>query len=273
MAAEEMPPGGRGRTPLDPAVVRSSILAHPPWRDVQVLGSTSSTNDVVADAARAGAGEGLVVVADEQRAGRGRLDRSWVSPPRAGLTLSVLLRPAVVPERWPWLPLVAGVAAARSLGAVSGLDVRLKWPNDLLVRGAKVGGLLAEVTAGAVVVGLGVNVTTTRQELPRADATSLSIELGRSDLDRGALLADLVVGLGGAYLGWSRTGGDPAGPRAAYRAVCDTIGSAVTVGLPDGAVLRGRAVDVDVQGRLVVESATGLTALSAGDVTHVRPDA
>ena len=144
------------------------------WSEVLVVARTGSTNTDCAARARAGAPEGLVLAAEEQTAGRGRLGRTWLSPPRAALTFSVLLRPAgVPPARRGWLPLLAGVATATAVRHVSGLDARLKWPNDLVLGPRKLAGILAEQSGDAVIVGIGVNVSATRAELPVTGAAAL----------------------------------------------------------------------------------------------------
>lgn len=256
------------RPPLVARTLARAVRATPPWNEVHVLQTVGSTNDLVATAARGGQPEGLVVVAEHQTGGRGRLDRQWVSPPRAGLTFSVLLRPAVAAAVRPWVPLLLATAAAEALSARCDLDVSLKWPNDLLVGGRKVGGMLAESTGDAVVVGIGLNVSTRGDELPRADATSLSIETG-GVVDRLPVLLAVLRAMGPAYTSW-----DGAAESAArrYRARCDTIGRPVRVSLPGGTTLDGEAADVDDSGCLVVRAADGTTtAVSAGDVVHVRP--
>lgn len=253
------------RPPLQTRSLTRNLPA--PWREVRVLDSIGSTNDYVAALARGGAPEGLVVVAEHQFLGRGRLDRTWASPPRAGLTFSVLLRPAVPAAVRPWLPLLLAAAAAEALSARCDLDVSLKWPNDLLVQGRKLGGVLAESTGDAVVVGFGINVSTRRDELPRDDATSLSLETG-GVVDRGPVLLALLRTMGPAYTTWR---GDAEEAAYRYRERCDTVGRAVRVTLPGDVVLAGEAVAVDLAGRLVVRAADGSeTAVSAGDVVHVR---
>jgi BirA family biotin operon repressor/biotin-[acetyl-CoA-carboxylase] ligase len=253
------------RPSLRETELRRLLGASRPWREVRVLPETGSTNEVCAVAGREGEPEGLVVVAESQTRGRGRLDRSWISPPRAGLTFSMLLRPAVPAARLPWLPLLVAVAAARETSRRCELDVRLKWPNDLLVGGQKVGGVLAEATGGAVVAGLGLNVSTRREELPYEGATSLAIETG-GVVDRSPLLLALLRSIGPAYLDWVAAGGSSVAVRAAYLRLSDTIGRDVSVSLPGGEVVTGTASDVDEDGRLVV----GGRAISAGDVTSVR---
>ena len=258
------------RPPLREAALSAQVRRSPTWRGVRVLQEAGSTNDVVAAAAREGEAEGLVVVAEEQTGGRGRLGRTWSSPPRAGLTVSMLLRPRVAPARRGWLPLLVATALAEVLEEHSGVaDVSLKWPNDVLVGGAKVAGLLAEVVGDAVVVGVGINVTTRRDELPRPDATSLRLAGARA-VDRAPLLLALLRGVGPAYLGWA-AGTEDAGVREAYRARCGTLGQRVRVALPGDETIEGAAVDVDPHGALVVTVDGVPRTVSAGDVVHVRP--
>lgn len=235
------------------------------------MAETTSTNDLVVAAARAGEPSGLVVVAESQTGGRGRLDRSWESPPRAGLTFSLLLRPRGVPAaRLGWLPLLVGAAAAQALADLCDLDVVVKWPNDLLVGDRKVAGVLAEVAGDAVVVGLGINVLTTRAELPTEAATSLALE-SRHPVDRTPVLLAVLRAVGPAYTAWTGAGGDPAAVAAQYRDRCVTVGRAVRVLLPGQPAVVGTAVAVDDDGRLVVRDDAGReTALTAGDVVHVR---
>ncbi len=244
------------RPPLRPLAL-SRALAPEGWR-LDVLTETPSTNAVVAERARAGAPAGLVVVAELQVAGRGRLDRTWVSPPRAGLTFSVLLRPELPPEQWSWIPLWAGLAVADAVRDRCGLATELKWPNDVLVGGRKVCGLLAEATGdGAVVLGIGLNVTTRREELPHDGASSLALE-GASTTDRDTLLRAVLRS-------WSAVAA--AADPDAYRARCGTLGRRVRVELPGGRAVEGTAEAVDDEGRLVVDG----TPYAAGDVVHLRP--
>lgn len=256
------------RPPLREAELRRA-LSGSRWSDLRVVPSTGSTNADVVTAARAGAGEGLVLATEWQQAGRGRLGRTWSAPPRSGLTFSVLLRPTVPAASLGWLPLLAGLAAASALSRVTGVDLRLKWPNDVLAGERKLAGILAERMGDAVVLGIGVNVTLRRDELPTATATSLALE-GAEALDRDTLLRAVLRDLDRGYAGFVGHRGDPAGVRAAYRSASATLGREVRVLLPGDATLAGHATDVDEQGRLVVTGPHGSTAVAAGDVLHVR---
>jgi len=241
---------------------------------VEAVGSTNA--ELVARAAGDEA-EGLVLVAEHQQAGRGRLDRTWTSPPRAGLTVSVLLRPDVPAARRAWLSLLTGVALAEAVSEVAGVRASLKWPNDLLAPdGAKLAGILAESTGTAVVVGVGLNVSTRREELPDT-GTSLALEAG-APVDRAAVLLGLLGAFERRYLRWTAVLGDPvtSGLARDYLAWCSTVGTTVTVTLPDGSTLDGVAEAVDWDGRLVVRTDAGVVELASGDVRHVRrraPDA
>lgn len=246
--------GDLDRPPLRAAALQRA-LEPDGWR-VEVLDSTGSTNAVVAERARAGEPHGLVVAAEEQTMGRGRLGRLWVSPPRAGLTFSVLVRPDLAPDRLGWLPLLGGLAVATALREQAGVDAALKWPNDVLIGGKKVCGLLAEAVDGAVVLGVGLNVTTHQDELPHDQATSLQLE-GATTTDRETLLKAVL-----------RTLADVVGDRSysAYRQLCSTLGRQVRVELPGGAGVEGVAEAVDAEGRLVVDG----MPYAAGDVVHLR---
>lgn len=265
------------RPPLDARALAAGLAGEGrPWREIRVVEETGSTNADLLDAAQSGAGAGLVLVAEAQSAGRGRSGREWVSPPRAGLTFSVLLRPgpAVPVDRWGWLPLLAGLAVQRALAGLAEVEALLKWPNDVLLGPTrrKAGGLLVQVTGGAAVLGIGLNVSTRENELPHAGATSLAIE-DAACTDRDPLLRAVLRRLATDYDRWQAASGDPAasGLHAGYVAVCDTVGRPVRVSLPDGSVLDGAATAVDATGRLVVRAAGGERAVSAGEVEHVRP--
>ncbi|MEU8838993.1 biotin--[acetyl-CoA-carboxylase] ligase [Streptomyces roseus] len=267
----ERPP--LGAAALERALVTDGGL----WTSVEVVAATGSTNTDLA-ARAAGLPEGAVLVAEEQTAGRGRLDRSWVAPPRSGLFFSVLLKPgdSVPQERWGWLTLLAGVAVASGLSRAAGVDTALKWPNDLLVtvngEERKTGGILAERVGDGVVIGIGLNVTLTEDELPVPEAGSLILAKA-AVTDREPLLKAVLRSLEQWYGDWRAAGGDPAasGLQEAYAADCVTLGRHVRADLPGGRTLTGTAEAVDADGRLVVRTAADEhEAVGAGDVVHLR---
>lgn len=239
--------------------------------ELVVRASSPSTNAELADRARAETVAGFTtLVTDDQTAGRGRLDRTWSAPAGSALAISVLIDPgALAPERFGWLPLAAGVAMTETVaGLLPAAPVGFKWPNDVLVGGRKICGVLAELLPErrVVVIGAGVNTAMTADQLPVASATSLAVEGVTAAPDTvlaGYLsrLRDLV----GAYLD---AGGDPAASGLFDLATrwCVSIGREVRVELPDGRIVEGVATGLDSDGRLVV----GDTAIAAGDVTHAR---
>ncbi|MFE1265198.1 biotin--[acetyl-CoA-carboxylase] ligase [Streptomyces albogriseolus] len=269
------------RPPLNAAAVRRALVREGSlWREVDVVQRTGSTNsDLVARAAEGGLQEGVVLVAEEQTAARGRLDRQWVAPARSGLFFSVLLRPGdgVPMERWGWLPLLTGVAVATGLARAGGVDTALKWPNDLLVtvggEERKAGGILAEATGdGGVVVGVGVNVSLRADELPVPTAGSLALA-GAVSTDRDPLLRAVLRGLEDWYGRWRAAGGDAGacGLQEAYAAGCATLGRVVRAELPGDRALVGEAVAVDGDGRLILATEAGVQEpVGAGDIVHLR---
>lgn len=255
------------RPPLDLARLRERTSY-----DVEVVEQAGSTNALVAERVAAGAAEGLLVAAEHQTAGRGRLDRAWETPARAALTFSVLLRPHATAPEWTWLPLLAGVAVAGALRE-AGLQVDLKWPNDVLVGGRKVAGILVERVespeGAAAVVGVGINVSTTAEELPVETATSMA--LAGVEADRTDLLVRVLDHLRREYDAWLRPGGIET-LRAAYVGLCPTVrGAAVHVLLPGGEELDGVGDGLTDAGALVVRTGTEHVTVSAGDVIHVKP--
>lgn len=211
------------------------------FADVRWFAEVDSTNRVAAELARDGAADGVVVGADHQTAGRGRRGRTWESRPGSALLVSVVLRP--VP---PLVTLAAGVAAADACRDVAGVDVALKWPNDVLTADGKVGGILSEMVGDAAVVGLGLNL---------AWAPEGAARLGPA-VDRDNLLRAWLAGLD-----------EPGDVLAHYRALCSTLGRRVRVEGPAGSV-EGVAEDVDGAGRLIVDG----RPVAVGDVVHVRSD-
>src|SRR3954447_11494634 len=267
-------PDPAARPPLDVRRLAAAAAGLLPPLVVEVVDEAGSTNALVAARGSAGARQGLVVVAEHQTAGRGRLDRRWETPERAALTFSLLLRPTTPAQSWPWLPLLAGHAVAQALRG-SGFDASVKWPNDVLLarpdgESRKVAGILVErIETGdgpAAVVGVGLNVGMTAAELPVPEAISLAIASDDGPPDRTDLLVTVLRALMDAYTSWE-AGADLGEP---YAAACSTLGRDVRVELPSGEVVTGRATGVDASGRLVVEGDGVRSAVSAGDVVHVR---
>ncbi len=264
------------RPALDVARVRRDLVG--PARALRRLDVVETTGSTNADLlARHAAGEdisGAVLIAEHQSAGRGRQGRPWSTPARSQIALSVGVsadgRP---PSDWGWLPLLTGVAVADAVHATTGISPGLKWPNDILVGGGKLGGILAEVASPApvVVVGLGVNVTLTAPEKEHVapDATSL-LMLGSTMLDRSALLGSILAELSARIDRWQSGGPDPE-LIADYRARSITLGTRVRALLPGDREIIGTATDLDELGHLHIDTGAQTVVVSAGDITHLRP--
>ncbi len=262
--------------PSDLDVARlTSRLCRPPrsWTSVQVHDVLPSTNALAMARGRAWD----VVIAEHQLAGRGRLDRSWVAPPGTSLTFSATV-PAPV-DAPGWAPLVAGLAVAEAVLAMTGLPAVLKWPNDVLLpddEHRKVCGVLCEYRPprqgeeALVVVGIGLNVSQTRAQLPVDTATSLALA-GAEPIDREDLLVAVLDRFAIRYAALLAGGSARDGVRAAYRAACATVGTQVHLERPGAGPSSAVAVDVDDDGALVVDHGAGRTRYAAGDVTHLRP--
>jgi len=245
---------------------------------LDVLEATGSTNaDLLAHAADEEGWPHLsVLLTEDQRSGRGRLDRTWVVPAGAAVAVSVLLRVPEVPLAVRgWIPLAAGAAMTEAVTAqLPGADVGLKWPNDVLVGGRKICGILAEASgADAVVVGAGVNTAMTAEQLPVPTATSFAVEGVSCDAD--LLLAGYLARLDAFMAGLAAHGSAAAsGLRDRVAALCVTIGQDVRVELPDGRDLVGRATGLADDGCLLVRDGrdgTGERPIAAGDIVHLRP--
>ena len=238
------------------------------FADVRRFAELDSTNRHALELARQGVPEGLVVVADHQTAGRGRLGRSWEAPPGSSLLMSVLLRPSLAPERLHLTTVAVALAAADASEDVAGFRPALKWPNDLVVDDRKLGGILAEVPEpGGVVVGLGLNVTWS-QPPEGLEAIGVSMnQVAGADVDRERVLAAVLANLERRYRELREA---PDALVTAYRRECSTIGRDVRVEVASGA-FTGTAVEVNDDGHLVVDDAEGRRrVVAAADVVHVR---
>jgi BirA family biotin operon repressor/biotin-[acetyl-CoA-carboxylase] ligase len=245
-----------------PVPVTTAALA-PPFSELRWFAELDSTNRYLLDAARAGTRAGVVVVADHQTAGRGRLGRAWVAPPGASLLMSVLLRPDLAVERRHVLVIAAGLAMAEAVEATTGVVAGLKWPNDLLVGDRKLAGILAEATGDALVVGIGINVEWHDVPGELAEiATACNLEGGRPT-PRRTLLDEFLVRYGARL-------GDLDEARRAYEARLVTLGRTVRVERVDGPMV-GVARAVDAAGRLLLDVDGRTEVVAVGDVVHLRP--
>jgi BirA family biotin operon repressor/biotin-[acetyl-CoA-carboxylase] ligase len=240
--------------------------------DLRIVASSPSTNsELLALAADPAVPSFTTLLTLDQTAGRGRLDRSWVAPGGTALALSVLVRDALTSPLAAWLPLLAGLSLAEALDEHTEGRIAVKWPNDLLLDSRKVCGILVEVAPGGrdAVVGSGLNLAQTAEQLPVDTATSLALAGAPISIEE----LDAVVA---RYLGRLRNELETPGPVSRLRervaARCATVGSAVRVTLADGSVLLGTATAIDATGRLEVTTDGGdAVVVAVGDVTHVRP--
>ncbi|WP_026549612.1 biotin--[acetyl-CoA-carboxylase] ligase [Arthrobacter sp. Br18] len=282
------------RPGLDLGALRAALCVPAgQYARLELVPRTGSTNaDLVEQAGLEGTKwpDLSVLTAESQSAGRGRLDRSWVAPERSSLLVSVLLRPVnsagrpLPTQGYPWLSLLAALALAESVEERTEVSPQLKWPNDVTVDGRKLAGILAQFVpdprggAPAVVVGVGLNVSLTGEELPVPTATSLLLEYAGTT-DRNVLLKSFLRTFAGHYRAFCAVDGDamaawPEGLSLANR-VSDrmaTLGQEIRAELPGNEVLTGRALALDAHGALVVRNDDGERhTVSAGDVVHLRP--
>jgi len=257
------PPERLAGTPAPPRII---------GRDIRVFEQTTSTNDVIEKLARDGVREGVVVFAESQTKGRGRLGRKWISPERKGLWFSVLLRPDLRPQETTQLTVAAATALRRAIQSETGLKPEIKWPNDILIGGKKVAGILTELSAELdkvrhVILGIGVDVNLSASELPvelKKTATSLKIESGET-ISRAELAVAVLRELDGDY---SRVCARKFGALAdEWERNCTTIGKNVTVQIGNRKI-RGHAESLDDAGALLVRTEHGrLEPITGGDVT------
>jgi BirA family biotin operon repressor/biotin-[acetyl-CoA-carboxylase] ligase len=242
-------------------------------RDILFFPEIDSTNREARDRAREGAREGTVVLADFQSRGRGRLGRAWESPSGANVYLSVILRPPIPPPAAPQITLLAGVAAARALSHVSGSECRIKWPNDIFLRGKKLAGILAEMEVEDskvrfIILGIGVNVNWRKEDFPpdlRETATSLQAERGE-EISRAAAAAGLFRELEEEYISFLREGFS-ARMREEWNRLSWVNGKQVTLRSPEGTI-SGRALGLDTDGALLLLDGEGIPRrFIAGDVS------
>ncbi|MCL0076185.1 biotin--[acetyl-CoA-carboxylase] ligase [Dehalococcoidia bacterium] len=252
------------------AGLRTSLLG----RQIAYHRDLTSTQDAAKALAAQGANEGTIVIAETQAAGRGRIGRSWASPP-GGTYLSIILRPAVKPSEALRFPLIAGVAVAQAIEQLTGLKPQLKWPNDIILEGRKAGGILTEMSAemdriNYIVIGMGINVNTERAHFPeeiRGIATSLREECGK-EVSRVQLVQEILAQLESLYEDFQVSGFEPI--RERWKDLSNTIGSWVSV-RGEREQVEGAAIDIDGDGALILRKANGaLERVIAGDILGVK---
>jgi BirA family biotin operon repressor/biotin-[acetyl-CoA-carboxylase] ligase len=267
------------RPPLDAAALRRELVGTGlGWRHLDVVEQTGSTNaDLLACAAAGTDIAGAVLIAEHQTSGRGRHGRGWSASPRAQITMSVGVSVVDVPTTgWGWLSLATAVAVLDAVAPLlqgTGVELGLKWPNDVLAgppdSKGKLAGILAEVARPVVVIGVGLNVTQAPEEVDGPGATSL-LDLGVAAPDRDLLVRGVLRELGGRIVAWRAARGADWQLAADYRARSLTIGTRVRAELPGGKEIVGTASAVDDHGRLCLEAGNETVVVSAGDVVHLR---
>ncbi|MCK9276108.1 MAG: biotin--[acetyl-CoA-carboxylase] ligase [Syntrophales bacterium] len=256
---------------LIPEEIEDGLSTHVLGRTIKYYHETPSTQDMAKQIALTGSAEGTVAVAETQTRGRGRMGRAWSSPP-GGIYFSMILRPELSPVEAPKIPLVVGVAVAEAIEKAAGLYPKLKWPNDILINGKKIAGILAEMSAETdrvewIVIGIGINVNTRRAAFPeelKTIATSLRAETGLS-LKRVEILQSILFEIENSYENFLTEGFEPI--RRRWKELSHMIGANVTVTRGKQRV-EGRAVDIDEGGALILQRTGGdLQRITFGDIS------
>ncbi len=253
-------------------------LAHGETTKIIRFKEVGSTNDIAVSLAEKGHPHGTIVIAESQSKGKGRLGRRWHSPPGSNIFMSIILRPELPPYDVTIMTFLSAVSCARAIRKETGVDVRIKWPNDLMASGRKMGGILLESKSerGRIiffVVGIGINVNMKEEDFPqdlKAIATSVFIESGKI-CEKGPI----IEGITDEMFFWLDVlkKGDRAAIFKNWKALSDTLGQDVNVLTPNGLII-GRAVTVDEKGRLILKTKKGeLKIISAGDVMVLRKEA
>lgn len=258
-------------SPLDAEKIKNGLRPGSIGSEVLVFDAVKSTNDLARRHLEKGAREGLVLIADSQFSGRGRMGRSWISPPGVGVYLSVLLKPRMEPKRLPQLTLLAGLAAALAVNEFTPRKAQLKWPNDVLLNGKKCSGILCEYHSSqngetGVIVGVGINANHSPADFPeelKPSATSLKIET-RNSVDRPALIRALLRHLDREYSAFQL---DEGGIINRWMENTDMFGKSISVAR-GGSVIQGAAIGLDPQGKLTLLTEKGEElALDSGEVS------
>ena len=249
------------RTPLDEAEINSKIT--PYWR-VSVVELTGSTqNDLLQLVESRNALVGQVIVTEYQSSGRGRLDRTFEAPAQSALLFSFYIKPRNQRSEWGFIPLIAGLSLVRAITTIdTAMNVSLKWPNDLIINEKKCAGIIAQTTNEGIVIGIGLNVSMTPNELPVSTATSLAIE-GSTITDRDLLLSHLLNTFAELFEAWE----EGSELLDEYASASSTIGKKVRIELPGGENLEATVARISHTGELVLDDGRHV---SAGDVIHLR---
>ena len=246
------------RGPLDKSLINSLVTQY--WR-VSVVDVTASTQTDLAALARSGkAKPGDVIAANYQSAGRGRLSRTFEAPKNSALLFSLYIEPKREKEDWGWIALIAGASVAQALVEVK---ATVKWPNDILVNEKKISGLIAEIVGDGVIIGIGINVGMSLEELPVLTATSLAIE-GISNRNRNEILAKVLSQFESNFSTWDE--GDNSIAQI-YASLSSTLGTKVQIHYPNEQIEKGLAVAISPRGELILDSGSHV---QAGDVVHLR---
>lgn len=263
------------RTPdlLLPGEIKKKLKTKVFGKEVLSYRTLGSTNQLAFRLAEGGAPEGILIVADEQTKGRGRMGRSWHSPPRVGLWMSIILRPDIPPFKAPGLSICAGLALAQAISHLTGIEAKIKWPNDCLLNGRKVGGILLELSAeldriNFVVAGVGVNVNQRSSDFPKklsSLATSVRMEYGK-EVSRMRLLTLFLQRFETIYIDFKKKGLAP--QRRLIKRFSSLLGRSVAVRFGKEKI-EGVAEDIDDNGSLVIRTGKGKEVVRAGEVTVV----
>ena len=249
------------RTPLDEAEINSRVT--PYWR-VSVVELTGSTqNDLLQLVESNNALDGQVIATEFQSDGRGRLDRTFEAPAQSALLFSFYIKPRNQRSEWGFIPLIAGLSLVRAITTIdTAMNVSLKWPNDLIINEKKCAGIIAQTTNEGIVIGIGLNVSITPNELPVSTATSLAIE-GSTITDRNLLLSHLLNTFAELFEAWE----EGSELLDEYASASSTIGKKVRIELPGGENLEATVARISHTGELVLDDGRHV---SAGDVIHLR---
>lgn len=258
---------------LLPGEIKKNLKTKVLGKKVLSYRTLGSTNQLAFRLAESGVGEGALIVADEQTKGKGRMDRSWFSPPSLGLWLSLILRPEIPPFKAPGLSICAGLALAQTIKTLTGLDAKIKWPNDCLINGRKVGGILLELSAeldrtNFVIAGIGVNVNHLCEDFPKklsSVATSIRMEWGK-EISRMSLLASFLENFESIYLDFKKSGLAP--KRQLIKRFSSLLGRKVAVKFGKERI-EGVAEDIDDNGSLVIRTRREKRMVRAGEVTVI----